>query len=220
MKVYGANLSPNVRKVIVALNLKNLEYEQIQVRPGTKTPEFLAISPLGLIPAFQDGELTISDSSIIIEYLDEQYPGTPIMPSNPKDRAKSRWLEEYGGSVLFPCCAAVFLERIVNPLFFNQPTDENRVAEAISEKFPPALDYLEAQAPSSGFFFGELGISDIAVVSPLINSGYADYRVDEDRWPKLAALVKRVVSHQAFALALGAEQGVIAALRKGELSAA
>lgn len=220
MKIYGTILSPNVRKVIVALNLKNLEHEQIQVRPGTKTPEFLAISPLGLIPAFEDGELAISDSSIIIEYLDEQYPDTPILPTDPQDRARSRWLEEYGGSVLFPCCAAIFLERIANPLFFKQSTDENRVEEAINNKLPPVLDYLEVQVPSSDFFFGELGIADIAVVSPLINSGYADYRVDERRWPKLAAFIKRVVSHPAFVKALDAEQSIVAALKEGELSAA
>ena len=51
MKLYGVPISPFVRKARVALELKGLEYELVDnIYPGTKSPEYLAISPLGKIP--------------------------------------------------------------------------------------------------------------------------------------------------------------------------
>jgi glutathione S-transferase len=220
MKVYGVNISPNVRKVLAALEIKGLEYDQISVLPATKTPEFLAISPRGFIPAFGDGDFHISDSSIIIEYIEAMHPDTPLIPSNPQDRAKSRWLEEYAGSVLFPGCAAVFEETVIKPNFFKQKTDDARVATALNETLPAALDYLEGQAPENGFFFGKnIGLADISVVSPIINAEFAKFRIDEARWPKMAALVKRIKAHPAFAKLLMEEEKTIMGLISGELVA-
>ncbi len=144
------------------------------------------------------------------------------MKSSTREAKSANYLGNagYGGSALFPCCAALFRERIAKPLFFKQLSDENLIDEAISSKFPPVLDYLEAQAPKDGFFFGDTSVSDIAVVSPLINASYAEYSADETRWPKLAALVKRAVAHPAFTQALAVEKEVIAALKNGELAAA
>ena len=65
--VYGANASPFVRKVRVALAEKGIPYELDPVFPGPGiTPEFRQMSPLGKIPAYRDGERTLADSSVII----------------------------------------------------------------------------------------------------------------------------------------------------------
>lgn len=220
MKVYGATISPNVRKVLAALEIKGLEYEQITVLPATKTPEFLAISPRGFIPAFGDGDFHISDSSIIIDYIEAIHPGTSLIPSKPQDRAKSRWLEEYAGSVLFSACATVFQEVVLQPNFYKQKTDEARVATAVNETLPAILDYLEDLSPENGFFFGDkIGLADISVVSPIINAEFGKFRIDEARWPKMAAVVKRIKAHPAFVKLLKAEAQTIAGILTGELIA-
>ncbi len=72
MKIYGVPISPYVRKACVALELKGLEYEIENIFPGTRTPEYLAISPLGKIPSFEDGDLVMCDSNVIVEYLEER----------------------------------------------------------------------------------------------------------------------------------------------------
>ncbi|USG60080.1 glutathione S-transferase family protein [Sneathiella marina] len=220
MKVYGVTISPNVRKVLAALEIKGLEYEQISVLPGTKTPEFLAISPRGFIPAFGDGDFHISDSSIIIEYIEAMHPETSLIPSNPQDRAKCRWLEEYAGSVLFPACAVVFQEVVLQPNFYKQKTDEARVATALNETLPPIFDYLEDQAPENGFFFGEnIGLADISVVSPIINAEFGKFHIDDARWPKMAAMVKRIKAHPVFVKLLMEEEKTIMGIISGELVA-
>ncbi len=205
MKVHGVILSPNVRKVLVALVAKGLEYESVSLLPGDSSPEFRKISPLGMIPAIEDGDTAVPDSAIIMQYIDEKHPDNPIMPTILEDRAKARWYMEYSGAAVFPCCAPIFQQRVVNRYFQNKPTDEDIVEHAINELFPPVLDYLESQVPDEGFLFGELGAADIAIVSPIINAEYGEFVIDENRWPKMATYMKRAKAHPAFVKCLEKE---------------
>jgi len=213
MKLYGIPISPFVRKACVALELKGLDYELIDIYPGTKTPEYLAISPLGKIPALQDGDIVICDSNVIVEYLEEQYPDTSVRPSSIADRAKSRWLEEYGSMLYKPCAADIFMERLTKPYTTKQPTDESVVENSIDNLVPPVFDYVESQLPEKGFFFGELGIADISVTTAIINATYADFEVDASRWPKLSAHLNKVMAHPTLVKCMKAEKPMIEALK-------
>ncbi len=212
MKLHGAIISPNVRKVIIACMVKGINFESNIIIPGPalKQPEFLKINPLGQIPALEDDGLTISDSNVILQYLEEKHPATPLMPSTPKERAAARWLSEYAGAALFPVCGTLFRENLINPNYLKQATNQEAVDETITKKFPPVLDYLEAQTPDEGFLFGEaIGIADISVISMFINAGYGGYSVDENRWPKLAAYVERGLSHPVVAKCIENEKDMI-----------
>ncbi len=215
MKLYGTPISPFVRKVRVALALKGLEYESEGTFPGTRTPEYLAISPLGKIPAFEDGDVVICDSNVIVEYLEEQYPEIPVRPSNVADRARSRWLEEYAGSMLFtPLAARIFMERLTRPFQTKVPGDESVVEDSIKNLVPPVFDYVESQLPGEGFIFGELSVADIAVATATINATYADFQVDAGRWPQVNAHLNLVKAHPAVMEVMGAEEPLIAALHR------
>ena len=85
-KLHGANLSPFVRKVRIALAEKGIEYEHEQVLPFGQTPEYMALSPLGKVPCYQDGDVTIPDSSVIIDYIDHVEPNPPLYPTDPGQR--------------------------------------------------------------------------------------------------------------------------------------
>src|SRR5205807_1217235 len=97
--VYGANGSPFVRKVCVMLAEKGLTYEQEPVIPLNVSAEFKKLSPLGKIPAYRDGEATLSDSSIICAYLERKHPEPPLYPAEPFEYARALWFEEYGDTV-------------------------------------------------------------------------------------------------------------------------
>ncbi|NQZ08415.1 MAG: glutathione S-transferase family protein [Algicola sp.] len=212
MKLHGAIISPNVRKVIVTCLLKGIDFESITVIPGPdlKKPEFLKLNPLGMIPVLEDDDLTIGDSNIIMQYLDDKYPDVSVYPIDVKDRARARWLSEYAGSALLPCCGVMFREVLVKPNYYKQPTDEQAVNETVNEKFPPVLDYLEEQTPATGLLFGEqICIADINVVSMLVTAKYGGYSVDGERWPKLSAYVHRVLSLPAFKQCLAAEKELL-----------
>jgi len=214
MKIYGVPISPYVRKACVALELKGLEYEREDVFPGTRTPEYLAISPLGKIPAFEDGDLVMCDSNVIVEYLEERYPEIPIRPEGIAERAKARWLEEYGSVLFDPCARAIFMEQMTKPFTTGEAPDPGVVKNGIDNLVPPVFDYVESQLPSEGFLFGEMRIADVALVSPIINATYTDFEVDGDRWPKLRVHLELVKTHPAVVKCMQAEEPVIAALEK------
>jgi glutathione S-transferase len=192
-KLHGVNLSPFVRKVRIALAEKGIEYEHEQVLPFGQTPEYLALSPLGKVPCYQDGDLTIPDSSVIIDYLERVAPNPPLYPTDPGQRARALWYEEYADTKLVNALATVFFQRFVGPKFMQQETDQAAVDAALNDEIPPILDYLEGELDGDGFLVGDhFSIADIATTSPFVNFAIAGESVDGSRWPKLAAYVERM----------------------------
>jgi glutathione S-transferase len=209
--LYGANASPFVRKVMAVLAIKKLPYEHVPSMPFSGDPELAKVSPLGKVPALVDDDLNIADSKVICRYLERAYPDVPVYPIDENERARADWLEEYGGTVLAESAAGIFFHRFMVPNVFKRPVDEAAVSKIIDEKLPPMLDYLEGQVPEVGFIFGDLTVADLALASPFVNAGYAQYAIDPARWPKLAALVERVKSHAAVAPLLEAEAAAFGA---------
>lgn len=205
MRLHGASGSPFVRKVQVALALKGLPYEQIQQLPFTRDAEYRKINPLGKIPTLQDGDITICDSTVICEYLEEAYPQSPLYPANPADRARARWLEELGGSRVAELAAGIFFQRFMRPMVLKQEPDEALVAKIIDRQLPPLLDYLETQVPAQGFVFGAFMMADMSLMSPFINAAYAGYEVDPQRWPVFTHFIARVKDHPVVSQVLAAE---------------
>jgi glutathione S-transferase len=203
--LYGANASPFVRKVMAVLAIKKLPYEHIPSMPFSGDPKLAKVSPLQKVPALIDGDLNIADSKVICRYLESAYPEVPVYPTDLQQRARADWLEEYGGTVLAESAAGIFFHRFMVPNVFKRPVDEEAVNKIIDEKLPPMLDYLEGQVPEDGFIFGDLTVADLALASPFVNAGYAQYAIDAARWPKVSALVERVKSHSAVAPLLEAE---------------
>ncbi|MEH6585866.1 MAG: glutathione S-transferase family protein [Halioglobus sp.] len=205
MVLHGASASPFVRKVLAVLAIKQLPFEHIQQMPFVDDPEYRKISPLGKIPALQDGDLTLCDSKVICAYLEDAYPEHPVYPANTQDRARARWYEELGGSKVTELAGGIFFQRFMKPMMLKQESDEALVESIVSDKLPPILDYLESQVPAEGFLFDDFGVADLALVVPFVNAGYAGYKIDPEHWPKFAAFAGRVTGHEVVVPLLEAE---------------
>jgi glutathione S-transferase len=203
MKIVGSFVSPYVRKVLACMHLKGLVYEIDPITPFFGNDEFRRLSPLSRIPVLIDGDFCTSDSSVICAYLDEAYSGSPLLPADPKDRARARWLEEYADTRLGDLFIwGLFYQRIVRPLVWGEPSDEQRIAKTLEQDAPAALDYLEGEFPDKGWLFGDFGLADIAIASFFRNAAYAGFEPDADRWPRVASFVGRALAHDAFAATL------------------
>src|SRR5580704_7636667 len=139
--VYGANLSPFVRKVKVVLAEKGLKFDQEQVSPFQPPPNFLEISPLKRIPVLRDTDLpepnTLPDSSAISASLEPTFPTPALYPRDPFQRARAIFYEEYADTILAQTVGpGVFFERIVKKMLRQQP-DEAAVAAVLKDKIPP-----------------------------------------------------------------------------------
>jgi glutathione S-transferase len=199
MKIIGSYVSPYVRKVLACLNLKGLAYEIDPITPFFGDDAFEKLSPLRRIPVLIDGDLTLSDSSVICQYLEDAYPQRPILPADIRDRARARWLEEFADTRMGDVFIwSLFYQKLVRPAVWKQPTDEARVAKSLTEDAPAVLDYLETLAPADGFLFGDIGLADISLASFFVNAGYVDFSIDPARWPRTATFVARVLDHDCL----------------------
>jgi glutathione S-transferase len=201
MKIIGSYVSPYVRKVLACMALKGVDdYEIDPITPFFGDDEFARLSPLRRIPVLVHEDLVLTDSSVICAWLDEAFPGHPLLPADFADRARARWLEEYADTRLGDIFIwGLFYQKIVCPLVWGEPGDAARIEKTLAEDAPAALDYLEAQVPEAGFLFGEIGLADISVASFFRNAFYAGFRIDAARWPKTAAFVARTLAHDCFA---------------------
>jgi len=207
LTIIGSFVSPYVRKVLACLHLKGLAYEIDPITPFFGNDEFERLSPLRRIPVLIDGDLVLTDSSVICAYLDEAYPGCPLLADAPADRAKARWLEEFADTRLGDLLIwGLFYQRVVRPAVWGEPTDEERVKRTVDEGIPKALDYLESQVPANGYLFGSFGLADIAIASFFRNAAYAGFSIDPDRWPRTAGFVDRSLGEPAFATLLPFEE--------------
>ena len=202
------------------MNLKGLRYEVDPITPFFGNDEFRRLSPLCRIPVLIDGDVNVSDSSVICAYLDEAYPERPLLPDGPKDRARARWFEEYADTRLGDLFIwNLFYQTVVRPLVWQEPGDEERVRKALDEDIPAAMDYLEGELPAEGFLFGDIGLADIAVASFFRNGAYAGFEPDAARWPRTAAFVARALADPSIASLLPYEDVQRSANIKGRRQA-
>ncbi len=95
--LFGYFRSSAAYRVRIALALKGLDYvyEAINLKPGVteqRSDAYLKLNPQGRVPFFVDGDVRISQSPAIIEYLEEAYPDVALLPKSVADRAYARQL--------------------------------------------------------------------------------------------------------------------------------
>ena len=199
MILYGAPVSPFVRKVLAFAAEKNLPLELVPVGLGDQNPDFLACSPFRKMPGFADGDFRISDSTAIVTYIEAKHPDPAMLPADPANRARVVWFDEFADTILIAASGAIFFNRIVSPKFVGKPGDEAAVEKGIAD-MTPVCAYLESVIPPSGYLVDDqLTLADISVASPFVNAAHAGYELDAAAYPKLAAYLAAIHARPSFA---------------------
>lgn len=198
-KVYGVNLSPAVRKVLIVLEAKGIEFERINVIPGQCPDGYEKIHPLKLIPGYEDEQIKLGDSSVICSYIDAKYPeGKSLYPVGNAQRHRALWLERYSDTKLFSLLAGgYFAEKLLAPLLMNRPCNDEKVAQTL-EALPEQYRYLEGELAGDFLCGNTMSIADVAVGSLFLNAIYAGLEIDNTHWPKLAAYLDRLLHTPEF----------------------
>ena len=208
--IIGSYLSPYVRKVLVCREIKAIPYQVDHLVPFFGNDRFSEMSPLRRIPVLVDGDLVLTDSSVICQYLEDLKPSPPILPADIRDRARARWLEEFADTRM----GDVFIWRLFNqiairPSVWGEKGDRELVDKTLKEEVPTVMDYLEAEAPSEGFRFGTLGLADIAPACFFRNAGWVRFQIDAARWPRAAAWIARTLATPAFTRLAALEDAIL-----------
>ncbi|MEO4047068.1 glutathione S-transferase [Pseudomonas sp. CAU 1711] len=186
MTLFHSPASPFVRKVRVLLHetgqQERVALQEVQTSPVAPSPELLAGNPAGKIPALRlaDGSV-LHDSRVILDYLDSQHVGEPLIPAAGHARWRRLTLASLADAMLD---AAVLLryEQALRPA--DKRWDEWSAAQL--EKIEHSLAYFEREA------LAEIDSRfDIAAIGLACALGYLDLRQPQlawrERYPGLAA---------------------------------
>jgi glutathione S-transferase len=198
--IIGGPVSPYVRKVLAVCEMKGVPYRLDPIVPFFGDDSFSDISPLRRIPVYVDDQVTLCDSTVICEYLDERFPAPPLLPADAAARARVRWVEEFAdtrqGDVFI---WRIFYHAVILPFLFGKDRDTAKIAKTVTEEVPQVLTYLEKIAPADGFLVGQLSSADIAVAVSFANLEWARVKLDRRRWPNTLAWVERTTATPGLA---------------------
>lgn len=165
MKLYSGPLSLFTAKVRIALAEKDIPYELVSVPFSRKDgyspmlPEMLAINPKGQVPVLIDGDVSVYDSTLILEYLEERYPEPPLYPRDLKGRVRCRQLEAASDEIFFP---HVF--ELITEVFYKADPAARDGARIEKAKAAIAAEYerLDRELAGGEFLCDRFTIADIA----------------------------------------------------------
>ena len=201
--VIGAPLSPFVRKVHIAMQLKGIEFNMDPVSPFNLPEGYEKINPAKRIPVLKHDETYIRDSSVICHYLEDLYPEPQLVAESPLVKAQIDWLEKFADNELAPAITATAFRHRVIFRAMGTPFDGAEIDAIIAEKSPPLFDYLNEVIGTGNFLVGDqLSLADIAVVSQFINASLGGVEVDEQKWPNLARYVAYHFDSETFSPSL------------------
>ncbi|PSS11957.1 Glutathione S-transferase [Actinidia chinensis var. chinensis] len=151
VKLFRTWTSPFALRVVWALKLKGIEHETIFEDLSNKSPLLLQYNPVHKkVPVLVHNGKPISESLVILEYIDETWKQNPLLPEDPYDRATARFWATFGDDKVFPLVWRAFLTQ--------GKEQEDAVAAAIAN-----LKFVEEELKGKKFFGGEaIGLVDLA----------------------------------------------------------
>jgi maleylpyruvate isomerase len=202
MKLYTYFRSSAAYRVRIALNLKELGYDAIPVhllRGGGEQlqEQYRSINPSGLVPAFQDDYITLTQSMAILEYLEESYPQIPLLPKDVVGRARVRELAQIVACDIHPVNNLRVLRYLVRDLGLS----EDIKTEWYRHWLVGGLEVLEthlARDPSAGPLCHGYNptIADCFLVPQVFNA--TRHGIDMSAFPNIARINDTCVKLPAF----------------------
>jgi glutathione S-transferase len=197
IKLYTFPPSTNSRKVRIALLEKGLEFERISVdlsKREQKNPEYLKIHPFGQIPALDDEGFIIYDSTVINEYLEDEYPYPSLMPKDSEGRARARLMEDFRDTHFNPYFVHL-MQEMRKPEGERDAQRIDNARAAISKAF----DRIESELNGNEYLAGSFSLADIAFMSNIELLDRFAITVDPIKYKNTVAWIARLKARPSFA---------------------
>ena len=205
MKLFSFWRSLATYRVRIALNLKGLtpdEVIEVNLMQGhQRDPKFRAVNPMMALPALVDGDgPALFESLAIIEYIDEVYPKPPLLPSDPKARARVRGLAQIVAADSHP----LIVPRVREYLAREFKADDAAVQKWAQHWHNAALtgleEHLANETDTGTYCQGDaITIADICLASQVAGANF--FKVDLAAYPTVARIAAACAKNDAFARA-------------------
>ena len=208
LKLYGTALSSAAYRVRIALNLKGLAHEHAFVDLGRgeqASAEYLAVNPQGLVPVLVDGEVVLTQSMAILEYLEERWPQPPLLPATPAERARVRALGHVVACEIHPLNNRRVRRYVADDLSHDKAAlsawYQHWIAigltalEALTAGHPATAAFCHGPAPT---------LADVCLIPQIFNAKL--YHCPLDTYPTLMAIFDNCMALPAFDAAQPAKQ--------------
>lgn len=192
LRIYGVPKSRTFRPLWVAEEL-GIPYENVPVdsREGAKRPEYLALNPVGKIPAIDDDGFRLSESLAITTYLVKRHGG-PLQPASLRDEARAMQWALWGATEIEQPAVDLVNNRYVLP----PERRDAALAQAAQARLERPLAVLEAQLAGSPYLLGGgFTVADLNVSSLLYTAWFN--KVDFSRSPRIADWLERCLTRPA-----------------------
>ena len=196
LTIYGRRNSSNVQLVMWAVHELGLKVERFDYGIGhasPKSPEYLAMNPMGLVPVLRDGDLTLWESAAILRYLGAAYGDEVFWPQDPRDRAALDVWAEWGKGEFAAAVLGIFVCEVRTPAERQTP----ELLQSLSDKVAPMAQILDARISDRTWVGGEnFTFADIAC-------GHILHRYHTLDWPRpdlpgLSAYYERLQTRAAY----------------------
>jgi glutathione S-transferase len=189
IKLYDFLPCPFGQKVRIVLAEKGLTYDLVQVdltKGEHRRQEFSRLNPFNRVPVLVDEDTTVWDSTIIAEYLEDEYPEPPVLPAigSSAMRARARLFEDFADSAFTPQVGQYMAEMGKAEGERNQERLQD-----IRRRVERMLDYLNHELSTQQFIAGDFSVADIALapralVLPNLGIEPGTNRPNVDAWFK------------------------------------
>jgi glutathione S-transferase len=182
--------------VRVVLLEKGLEFERVTIdlsKREQKSPEYLKIHPFGTVPALDDEGFIVYDSTIINEYLEDEYPYPPLMPKDSEGRARARMMEDLRDGHFNPAAGQLNRE-------LRKPEAERdpKVIEHAHAKITECFDRIEKELEGREYLAGPFSLADIAFIPNIDTLERIQIQVDP-KYKNIHAWIARLKARPSFA---------------------
>lgn len=174
MKLFLLHRCPYAHRATIVLQEKGLAFDTVFFSPGRRPPEQEAVGPYAKSPTLIDGDTSVWDAQVVIEYLEDRYPERSLLSKDARERATFRMLAARVEKELMTHAGAMMMEN------FKPQPDPQRIDEA-KRRFIDALEAWDRQLEGRTFLVGNgLTLADVTLytVFPAVGHGGLDIPAD------------------------------------------
>ncbi len=198
IKLYDFLSCPYGQKVRIVLAEKALSYDLVSVdlaQHENRKPDFLRLNPFGRVPVLVDDDITVYDSTIINEYIEDEYPEPPVLPAigSSAMRSRARSFEDFADTSFTPQVGQLIAE-VSKP---EGERDHARV-QRLHQSVERVLDYLNHELQGNSFLAGEFSVADIGFAPRMLVLGEIGIDVLGNNRGNVDAWIKRMIERPSI----------------------